>query len=299
VSGLLAGKVWHSNLDADLKPLAATLADIGDDDGLNIYPSVAYVAWRLGCGESTVRRGLSRLRDMGVLAIVSGGKGGRSNPTDYRLVEEKLPARETWKEYRERALRDRNPLNSRGFEEENPLNLEAKPSHLERKPSHLEAETLSPVRDKTLETSVKQPLEKQKVTKLFDMGPMPEWLSVRTWLAFVEMRRTIRKPMTEHAADLIIRRLAELKAEGYDPEEVLNQSIRNSWQDVFELRETRNGRQTTGEKRNEVTKSSLGKVFGITGDVACDIRPSVPAGDTRIGSTGLPGDAKKLLCRAN
>ena len=47
-SGLLAGKVWQSNLHPDLKPLAAALADIGNDDGTSIYQSVEYMAWLLG-----------------------------------------------------------------------------------------------------------------------------------------------------------------------------------------------------------------------------------------------------------
>jgi hypothetical protein len=47
VSGLLAGKVWLSNLHRKLKPLAATLADIANEDGTSIYPSVEYVARRL------------------------------------------------------------------------------------------------------------------------------------------------------------------------------------------------------------------------------------------------------------
>ncbi|MGH9561986.1 MAG: helix-turn-helix domain-containing protein [Terracidiphilus sp.] len=67
MSGLLAGKVWLSNLRPQLKPLAATLADIANDDGTSIYPSVAYIAWRLGSSERSVQRGLSDLISLGAL----------------------------------------------------------------------------------------------------------------------------------------------------------------------------------------------------------------------------------------
>lgn len=99
LSGLLAGKVWHSNLDAELKPLAATLADIADDDGSNIYPSILFVAWRLGRDTSTVDRGLKRLRDMGILEVIEQG-GGMGRTTEYRMIERKFPQREPWEEFK-------------------------------------------------------------------------------------------------------------------------------------------------------------------------------------------------------
>jgi hypothetical protein len=96
MSGLLAGKVWHSDLPADLKPLAATLADIGDDDGTSIFPSIAFIAWRLSRSRSAVDEGLRKLREIGVLEVVKQG-GGWHTTTEYRLVEEKLPKRLPWK----------------------------------------------------------------------------------------------------------------------------------------------------------------------------------------------------------
>jgi len=119
MSGLLAGKVWHSDLDADLKPLAATLADIGDDDGSSIYPSVAFVCWRLGRSDSCVRDGMRKLREIGVLEVVEQG-GGRHKPTEYRMVEDKLPKRPKWKASGK----------ARVCEGEKPSGLDEKPSGL-------------------------------------------------------------------------------------------------------------------------------------------------------------------------
>ena len=66
---------------------------------------------------------------------------------------------------------------------------------------------------------------------------LPEWLPAAPWAAFVEMRAKIRKPLTGTAKTLIFKRLEALRAEGNDPEAVLNQSVMNSWQGVFPLRE--------------------------------------------------------------
>jgi len=100
VSGLLAGKVWLSNLSRELKPLAATLADIANDDGTSIYPSVAYVAWRLGCTERSVQLGLAALLNLGALKLVANPTGGRGLTREYRLIESNLPSRPPWSTYR-------------------------------------------------------------------------------------------------------------------------------------------------------------------------------------------------------
>jgi hypothetical protein len=96
MSGLLAGKVWLSNLDRKLKPLAATLADIANDDGTSIYPSVEYVAWRLSSSERSVRAALSKLRRLGVLERIVKGGYGPGSMTEYHLLEAKLPPRPAW-----------------------------------------------------------------------------------------------------------------------------------------------------------------------------------------------------------
>ena len=98
MSGLLAGKVWQSALEPHLKPLAAALADIANDDGTKIYPSVAYMAWLLGRSPRQIQAGLSELRNLKVLKVVTSTSGGRGHTTEYRLIETKLPSRPPWKD---------------------------------------------------------------------------------------------------------------------------------------------------------------------------------------------------------
>lgn len=50
------------------------------------------------------------------------------------------------------------------------------------------------------------------------------------------MRKKIRKPMTDKARELMFRKLEALESGGHPHTQVLEQSIRNSWQDVFPLR---------------------------------------------------------------
>jgi phage replication O-like protein O len=58
----------------------------------------------------------------------------------------------------------------------------------------------------------------------------------KAWKGYAEMRKTIKKPMTEYAAELRIKALMKLQAQGEDPIAVLNQSIANCWQDIYAVK---------------------------------------------------------------
>jgi hypothetical protein len=65
---------------------------------------------------------------------------------------------------------------------------------------------------------------------------LPTWIDSNLWHDYLEMRKKIRKPATLRAQELVIKKLDELRAEGQDPNRVLEQSIENSWQGVFPLK---------------------------------------------------------------
>lgn len=69
--------------------------------------------------------------------------------------------------------------------------------------------------------------------------------------AFLEMRKKLKKPLTEYGIKILIGRLETLKKSGNDPKLVLEQSIMNSWQGVFELKDNHNGSHQQSNKRNE------------------------------------------------
>lgn len=66
---------------------------------------------------------------------------------------------------------------------------------------------------------------------------LPDWLPAEAWEAFLEMRKKIRKAPTDRAKELLLKQLGELKAKGYDPRTVLDNSTRNNWQDLYEPRQ--------------------------------------------------------------
>jgi len=91
------------------------------------------------------------------------------------------------------------------------------------------------------------------------MSVFPDWLPKDAWEGFIEMRKAIKKPLkTDRAITLNINTLDRLRKEGNDPEEVLNQSVANSWLGLFPIRQERRG-QPKG-----VQLSPLGKTGQVT-----------------------------------
>ena len=76
---------------------------------------------------------------------------------------------------------------------------------------------------------------------------LPDWIPCETWQAYLDMRKKIRKPLTDHATKLAIGRLKNLRNAGNAPQAVLEQSILNDWTGLFELRRNK----SNGESKNQ------------------------------------------------
>lgn len=101
-----------------------------------------------------------------------------------------------------------------------------------KKPSGLPVATQSEpsgnLNHKPLTTNHKPNIKKEPLTLV------PDWLSLETWNAFVEMRKKIKKPMTDYAMKLLLGKLTKMKEAGVDVDLALQNSILHGWQDVYE-----------------------------------------------------------------
>ncbi|MDE7246703.1 MAG: hypothetical protein K2N43_02315, partial [Lachnospiraceae bacterium] len=82
----------------------------------------------------------------------------------------------------------------------------------------------------------------------------------QAFLDYLEMRKQIKKPMTEKAVDLAIKKLQELTTsplgDSMDNDlaiQILNQSVMNGWLGLFPLKE----QKTNGTPRNGVDWSKV------------------------------------------
>jgi predicted transcriptional regulator len=90
-----------------------------------------------------------------------------------------------------------------------------------------------------------------------------------TLYEFVKMRKLIKKPMTDRALQLLIGKLHKLANTPDKAIQVLEQSIVNNWQDIYELKSNYikpkdNGKQAT---KREYTKEQLNDLFDNIEDV--------------------------------
>lgn len=61
---------------------------------------------------------------------------------------------------------------------------------------------------------------------------LPDWIDPMVWQEFERMRTRLRKPLTEYAKTLIVRKL-EAARSYCDPNECLNESIERDWLTVY------------------------------------------------------------------
>jgi hypothetical protein len=79
------------------------------------------------------------------------------------------------------------------------------------------------------ETERETEIEKKSVSL-----ELPEWLNKTDWNDFVEMRKKLKKPMTDRAVKLMLSKLETMKNKGINTSEVLQKSILANWSDVYE-----------------------------------------------------------------
>lgn len=69
------------------------------------------------------------------------------------------------------------------------------------------------------------------------MIALPGYIDKEAWEGFEEMRKLIKKPMTDRARKLIVFELDRIKRAGHDPNAALDQSTNKCWADVYQPQE--------------------------------------------------------------
>ena len=89
--------------------------------------------------------------------------------------------------------------------------------------------------------------------------PTPQLLGLdlETWEEFRIHRKKIKKPMTEYAEKLMIKKLTKLQSEGHDPNQLLEESIANGWQGIFEPKKQTQTKYLSADERARENTSWL------------------------------------------
>lgn len=88
---------------------------------------------------------------------------------------------------------------------------------------------------------------------------VPDFINLEIWNDFINMRKLIKKPATERAKTNLIKKLTDFHTEGIDPNECLNNSITNNWQDIFKPKNGASNEKNLGNKFNGFNYTTGGK----------------------------------------
>lgn len=90
---------------------------------------------------------------------------------------------------------------------------------------------------------------------------LPDWLSAEIWSSWVAYRRDLKKPIkSQQTVTQAINLLDRCRMNGYSPDEIINQSIANGWQGLFEPKGARPQRR----QEYRVTERFADKDYGKT-----------------------------------
>ncbi|MDQ9325132.1 replication protein [Escherichia coli] len=90
---------------------------------------------------------------------------------------------------------------------------------------------------------------------------LPDWLSAEIWSSWVAYRRDLKKPIkSQQTVTQAINLLDRCRLNGYSPEEIINRSIVNGWQGLFEP----NGAKPQPSQQVRVAENFSGKDYGQT-----------------------------------
>ncbi len=96
--------------------------------------------------------------------------------------------------------------------------------------------------------------------------PTQDLVDDETWNTFLELRKKIKAVNSPQAINCLIKELTRLSNQGHDPTEVINQSIRSSWKDVYPLKNrglqvvSQHSREEYNRQQTEIAKR---KLFGL------------------------------------
>jgi len=102
--------------------------------------------------------------------------------------------------------------------------------------SHAESREVTTDKEEDKDKEEKQtPPNPRKRGNGFDASAidLPEWLDGEDWQRWVADRKARKKPVTEEAAKLQLKQLADLRAEGHQPRAVIANSIASGYQGLF------------------------------------------------------------------
>lgn len=209
---------YDKNLSPNAKLLYGEITALASKTG-ECYSTNKYFANLYDLSQVSVSRLIKSLADNGYITIKTTYKGG-TKEIDKRYIQ-------ICKEGINK--NDNYPLN-KNVKENNTSNINN--TSINNTPYNPPKEDCKKENTKTTYNQILDDLVKDNDVK-------------ETLKEFIKMRKLIKKPLTDYALKKIINKLNKMTSYSTEQIEILNQSITNSWQDIYALKKQEEKHDTT------------------------------------------------------
>ena len=191
------------------KSVLVAMANCADPD-MVCWPSMRYLEDATDQDRKTVIENIKRLKELGFIAATDARKGRTGQVVVYVL---KQPENGTVEQARKRNSSENGtvpffPSKSPVFPRQQSRKRDTEPKGTQKK--H----------------------QSDAATRFV----LPDDMPSESWDAWVEMRAKIKKPLTDRAMQLAVKKLRQLREQGHAPADVLDQSTLNDWQDLYAIK---------------------------------------------------------------
>lgn len=210
--------VWENFTAGGTEKLAMlALADWCNDEGGSLHPSISTIAKKINVSESQARRTVHKLIDDGYLEVIGNHEGG--NPGHSRRYKISIKMLSTPSTHATPSV-------------------DATPSTHARRPLAPMRETPSTHASLSTSEPPSEPPVNPAPKKSARFDPMaidlPDCIPEDAWGRWITYRRQRKLSTTEQTAFAQIEKLVAWRGKGHSPPKIIDESIANGWQGLFE-----------------------------------------------------------------
>ncbi|MGG7073217.1 helix-turn-helix domain-containing protein [Campylobacter sp. 9BO] len=228
------------------------------------YATNEFLMKNMKCGKDKIIQMLDELEKGGYIKIYYTNIKNRSGRKIYTKLDFDFVSAETETDSNfVSAETETKSVSCRQKPTREPINIynKFKKENLKRKNFDFDKQILNELKEIKKEnlSAFKSEKKSQNVINILNLN-LPLSVSPKMWGDFVAMRKEIKAPLTQRAAERMVARLANLEAKGYDCDELLDRAIRNGWRDVYEPVQINQNVATQKQNESEYICAMLGGV---------------------------------------
>jgi hypothetical protein len=228
-----SAKAWNIDLKGSPKYVLLCLADHADDVTFEAFPSIARIVDRTGLNRKTVMSCLSELEKIGVISTIK--KFGSGNTYKLNLDWKPVPktglVRDTAK-VKNQAISSSSTSTNIGTSTKNgPVPILGLDQYQNRDLTSTNIGTL--INHESISNQSIKKNSRARVTSIaLSLDNLPEQISSHVAQAFIDHRKTIKKPLSQHAFDLSMSEALKASSIGLTPDQAINETILAGWQGI-------------------------------------------------------------------